>query len=86
MVHGEFKVVFRNRRPEDDVVFDRRKAEETLLSFCRTPRAREGLSAFTGRTQSYTMHYLVRPLVAAGKLAMTNPAMPKDPTQRFIRV
>lgn len=50
------------------------------------PRSREELSAFTGRTQSYTMHYLVRPLVAAGKLAMTNPAMPKDPTQRFIRV
>lgn len=34
---------------------------------------------------SYTMHYLVRPLLEAKKLAMTNPSMPKDPAQRFIR-
>ena len=43
-------------------------------------------AAFTGRTQSYTMHYLVRPLLNAKTLSMTNPAMPKDPAQRFIRV
>ena len=85
VVHGEFKVVFRNSRPEDNVVFDRRKAEETILAFCQTPRSREELAAFTGRTQPYTMHYLVRPLLDAKKLAMTNPAMPKDPAQRFVR-
>ena len=86
VVHGEFKVVLRNRRPEDDVVFDRRNVEETILAFCKSPRTREELAAFTGRTQPYTMHYLVRPLLYAGKLTMTNPAMPKDPTQRYICV
>ena len=86
MVHGEFKVVFRNRRPEDEVVFDRRKSEETILAFCKTPRSREELAAFTGRTQSYTMSYLVRPLLESGKLAMSNPDAPKNPSQRYLRV
>ncbi len=86
VVHGEFKVVFRNRRPEDEVVFDRRRSEETILAFCKSPRSREELASFTGRTQSYTMSYLVRPLLESGKLAMTNPAAPKDPAQRFVFV
>ena len=86
VVHGEFKVVFRNRRPEDEVVFDRRKSEETILAFCKTPRSREELAAFTGRTQSYTMSYLVRPLLESGKLAMSNPDAPKNPSQRYLRV
>lgn len=86
VIHGEFKVVFRNRRPEDEIVFDRRKSEETILAFCKTPRSREELTAFTGRTQSYTMSYLVRPLLESGKLAMTNPDSPKKPSQRYMRV
>lgn len=82
--HGEFKVTFRSRRPEDLVAFDRRKAEETILAFCAIPRSREELAAFTGCTQSYTMAYLIRPLLLSGALERTNPGSPKDPNQRFV--
>ena len=82
--HGVFKVVFRNRRPEDCVVFDRRKAKETIQAYCAVPRTREELAAFTGCTQAYTMSYLVRPLLLSGALQRTNPDAPKDPNQRFV--
>ena len=83
--HGEFKVTFRNRRPEDLVVFDRRKADETILAYCAIPRSREELAAFTGCTQSYTMSYLVRPLLLSGALERTDPGSPKNPNQRYVR-
>jgi ATP-dependent DNA helicase RecG len=82
--HGEFKVTFRNCRHEDSVVFDRRKAKETMLAYCTVPRTRDELTAFTGYTQAYTMSYLVRPLLLAGALRRTNPNAPKDPDQRFV--
>ncbi len=85
VIHGEFKVVFRNSRPADDVVFDRSHAEETILAFCEVPRSRDELASFTGLNQSYTMSYLVRPLLLSGKLERTDPGAPKSPFQRFVR-
>ena len=85
VTHGEFKVVFRNRRPADEVVFDRHDAAASLLAFCEAPRTRDELAEFTGRTRSYTMAYLVRPLLDDGRLVRTNPGSPKDPDQRFVR-
>jgi ATP-dependent DNA helicase RecG len=83
--HGEFKVVFRNRRPADEVMFDRKNIAATILAFCEVPRTRDELTRFTGRTQSYTMAYLVRPLLEDGRLVRTNPSALKDPNQRFVR-
>ena len=85
VLHGEFKVVFKNSRPADDVVFDRSRAEETILAFCEVPRSRDELAAFTGLNQSYTMSYLVRPLLLGGKLVRTDPESPKSPFQHFVR-
>ena len=85
VLHGEFKVVFKNSRPADDVVFDRSRAEETILAFCEVPRSRDELAAFTGLNQSYTMSYLVRPLLQGGKLVRTDPESPKSPFQHFVR-
>ena len=85
VLHGEFKVVFKNSRPADDVLFDRSRAEETILAFCEVPRSRDELAEFTGLNQSYTMSYLVRPLLQGGKLVRTDPESPKSPFQHFVR-
>lgn len=83
---GEFKVVFKNCCPADAVVFDRKEWERTILAFCEIPRSREDLTRFTGCTQSYTMAYLVRPILESGRLQRTNPSSVKDPDQKFVAV
>ena len=85
VTHGEFKVVFRNRHPADEVAFNRHDAAASLLAFCEMPRTRDELAAFTGRTRSYTMAYLVKPLLDDGRLVRTNPGSPKDQDQRFVK-
>lgn len=84
-VHGEFKVVFKNSQPADNVVFDRDRAEESFIAYCELPRSREELAAFSGLNQSYVMATWIRPLVRDGKLLRTEPQSPKSPFQRFVR-
>ena len=84
-VHGEFKVIFRNSQPADNIAFDRSRAEETILAYCELPRSREDLTAFTGLNQSYMMTTWIRPMVKNGKLLRTEPQSPKSPFQRFVR-
>ena len=47
--------------------------------------SREELAAFTGCTQSYTMSYLIRPLLLSDALERTDPSSPKNPNQRYVR-
>lgn len=84
-LHGEFKVVFKNSLPADNVRFDRDDAEGSILEFCELPRSREELAAFAGLNQSYVMTTWIRPMVKAGKLLRTDPASPKSPFQRFVK-
>ena len=84
-VHGEFRVVFKNAQPADEVRFDREHAEESILAFCELPRSREDLAAFADKHQNYVMSTWVRPLLEAGKLLRTDPQSPKSPFQRFVR-
>ena len=84
VLHGEFRVVFRNRRPADDVVFDRHNVADSILAFCAVPRTRDEITMFTGRTRPYTMSYLVKPLLESGKLVRTNPKAPKNQDQKFV--
>ena len=84
VVHGEFRVVFRNRRPADEVLFDRHNVAASILAFCAVPRTRDEITRFTGRTRPYTMSYLVRPLLESGQLVRTNPGSPKDQEQKFV--
>ena len=84
-VHGEFKVVFKNSQPADNVVFDRAMPEKSILDYCELPRSRDELAAFTGLNQSYVMTTWMRPLVRDGRLLRTEPQSPKSPFQRFVR-
>lgn len=84
-LHGEFKVVFKNSLPANNVKFDREEAEKSFLEYCELPRSREELAAFAGMNQSYVMTTWIRPLVKAGKLLRTDPESPKSPFQRFVR-
>lgn len=84
-IHGEFKVVFKNSQPADNVIFDRGKAEESILAYCELPRSRDELATFAGLNQSYVMATWVRPLIRDGRLLRTEPQSPKSPFQRFVR-
>ena len=60
--------------------------ENNLIHFCKTPRSREEISNFLGKTQYYAMKIFVGPLVNAGKLKMTIPERPKSSKQRYFSV
>ena len=77
--HGEFKVTMKNS------MFSNNSSTESLLDFCETPRTRNELIEFTGKSRIYTMSSIVLPLVAEGKLAMTIPDKPKSSKQRFYK-
>ena len=86
VLHGEFKVVFRNNIYKTETGLEKEDLEDALLRFCDEPRTRAELVDFTGLSRYYTMSNLVQPLVAQGKLRMTIPEKPKSPKQRFVRV
>lgn len=86
VLHGEFKVVFRNNIYKTETGLEKEDLEDALLRFCEEPRSRAELVDFTGLSRYYTMSNLVQPLVAQGKLRMTIPDKPKSPKQRFVRV
>lgn len=82
---GTFRVTFWPRRGREGAErFDRKKAEDSLLAYCRTPRSREELVAFVGMSRFYVMGHFVRPLVESGQLKMTHPETPKSKGQRFV--
>ena len=85
--HGEFRATFRNN------IFDTETRSagtvnmpQAILNFCRTPRSREELTTFTGKSRYYTMAKLVQPLIEEGKLARTIPGKPRSARQRFVSV
>lgn len=86
VLHGEFKVVFRNNIYKAETGLEKEDLENALLRFCDEPRTRAELVDFTGLSRYYTMSNLVQPLVVQGKLRMTIPDKPKSPKQRFVRV
>ena len=55
-----------------------------LLVFCRTPRTRKEICEYLGLSSvTYAIQTHVMPLVASGKIKMTNPEKPKSPKQLF---
>ena len=85
VLHGEFKVVFKNNIFKTESTIDKTNLAEAILEFCEQPRSRAELVEFTGLSRFYTMSTLVRPLVDQGKLRMTMPEKPKSSKQRFVR-
>ena len=55
-----------------------------LLVFCKTPRTRKEICEYLGLSSiTYAIQTHVMPLVASGKIRMTNPEKPKSPKQLF---
>ena len=83
---GDFVVEFQNNMYMQTDEIDKTDLPQAILQYCRTPRTRKELIAFTGKSQFYTMSSLVQPLLDAGKLRRTIPEKPKSPKQTFVTV
>ncbi|MBR1672981.1 MAG: putative DNA binding domain-containing protein [Fretibacterium sp.] len=64
----------------------RKDWQQAILDFCRAPKSRNELTAFTGKSRYYTMVKLVQPLLVSGKLKRTLPEKPRSIHQRFVAV
>ena len=84
--HGEFKVVFKNSNAEHLCITDRSKYGEALLEFCKTPRSREELTNFFGKSRYYVMSSILQPMLDNGKVGMTIPEKPKSSLQRYYTI
>lgn len=61
--------------------------EESILSFCTTPRTRQEIADYIGvKSVAYAIKTHITPLVERGKIALTNPSRPKSPEQRYITI
>ena len=81
---GTFKVKFSNGIKTNEIDIDKTDIREAVVQFCATPRSREELTNFTGKSRYYTMSGIVQPLVDQGRLRMTIPEKPKSWKQRFV--
>ena len=84
---GSFIVTFKNNGEATNLLnipnTIRRNDEYDLLEFCRTPKSREEISDFIGKTQYYTVKTIIMPLINNGKLKMTIPGKPKSRNQKY---
>lgn len=80
VARGEFQVVMKNGYNKEPGSF-----ADSIVEFCKTPRTRAELIAFTGKSRTYTMSQIVQPLVDSGKLKMTMPEKPKSSKQKFVK-
>lgn len=80
---GIFKAIFKN---EKAVVYKKDSIETLevqLLEFCKIPKTREEIAAFINKTQYYTVHTIINPLIEQGLLNMILPNTPKSKNQKF---
>lgn len=84
VTRGVFKVRFRNHMEISEEVIDKTDIRRAVVQFCTTPRSREELTSFTGKSRYYTMSFIIRPLLEQGRLRMTIPEKPKSSYQRFV--
>lgn len=59
--------------------------EDKILNYCSSPRSREELVNFVGKTRNYVMSKIIVPLVEKKKLRMTIPDKPKSYNQKYIK-
>ena len=66
---------------------DCKGSEEKLLEFLRTPRDRHEIAGFLGiSTVTYAMRKYIDPLVAAGRVGLTEPGNPKGRKQKYYSI
>lgn len=80
VVHGEFKVVMKN-----GLFGEKMSIPDSVIEFCTTPRSRDEIVSFVGKSKNYVISQIVMPLVESGKLKLTLPDKPKSPSQRFVK-
>lgn len=80
VVHGEFKVVMKN-----GLFGEKMPIPDSVIEFCTTPRSRDEIVSFVGKSKNYVISQIVMPLVESGKLKLTLPDKPKSPSQRFVK-
>jgi ATP-dependent DNA helicase RecG len=81
---GTFKVRLRNGMGMPETEIDKTDIHRAVIQFCMTPRSRNEITAFTGKSRYYTMSAIVQPLIDQGRLKMTMPEKPKSPNQRYV--
>ena len=80
-IRGSFKVTLYKRGKQES---EKEDFNKKLLAFCKIPRTREEIAAFAGlSTASYVMSKYIKPLIAQGKIGLTNPKSPKSPSQKY---
>ncbi|MBQ5560695.1 MAG: AAA family ATPase, partial [Lachnospiraceae bacterium] len=57
---------------------------QAVVQFCQTPKSRDEITAFVGKSKYYTMSSIVSPLIMQGRLRMTMPEKPKSANQRYV--
>lgn len=83
---GSFSIIFRKHSDPSGYEIDKTNLTLAILEFCKTPRSREELTKFTGKSRYYTMSAIVQPLIDTGKLRLTIAQKPKSPYQRYVTV
>ncbi|MGN1405249.1 MAG: ATP-binding protein [Erysipelotrichaceae bacterium] len=78
--HGDFKVVMRNSLYADSL-----SQEDAVIEFCSSPRTRDEIVSFVGKSKNFVMSQIVNPLVESGKLKLTMPEKPKSPYQKYVK-
>lgn len=81
-----FRVVFRNGTAMETDKIDRTDLHRAVVQFCATPRTREEITEFVGKSRYFTMSAYVQPLLNQGRLRMTIPDKPKSPKQTYVAV
>lgn len=82
VVRGDFTVIFRNDFSQSNAP-TKEEMRKQIIDFCRTPRTREELTAFTGFSQYYTMSKIIAPLVEDGALILSRPDTPRSKNQTY---
>ena len=75
---GEFKVILRNAFFDD-----KGSVVRSILDYCSTPRSREEIIRFVGKSKNHVISKYIVPLVASGQLKLTLPQKPQSPFQKY---
>lgn len=81
---GDFVVTFRNSIFSENVAADRTDMEKSIIEYCRVPRSRKELIAFTGLSQYYMNRKYLEPMLERGALKLTIPDKPRSSRQKFV--
>ena len=83
---GTFIVTLKNSIANEVSIQQTGDLKLDLINFCKTPRSRDEIAKFIGKTQYYVLKTIVNPLIDEGRLRMTIPKTPKSRSQKYVAV